>query len=176
MHDLRYYISIIQESYTYNNSPEEWVRSTIQGEKVNVYWQKDKNQKNIQKHKYSLDAAIHALNDPNAVRIMDDMGNEYRQTTLCRGADGNILFVVWSWLDTGEEITTIRIISVRKADPDQVTKYVNSMTTNPKNITEHQDISEDEIPWDPDVKVEPFAPWFKNMIQRRKQSAATKKE
>jgi uncharacterized DUF497 family protein len=141
-----------------------------------VHWQKDKNQKNIQKHEYSLDAAIHALNDPHAVRIMDDMAKEYRETTMCRGPDGNILFVVWSWLDTGEEISAIRIISVRKAEPFEESIYVNSMTPSSKNMIENRVLSEVDKELSPNVKVEAFGPWFKKMVRHRQHTSSTKKE
>jgi hypothetical protein len=49
---------------------------------------------------------------------------------------------------------------------------MNSMTANPKNITETPS-DHNEKPSD-HVKGEAFGPWFRNMVQRRKQDMTYK--
>jgi uncharacterized DUF497 family protein len=96
--------------------PEVWQIHLINGVEINIGWQRAKYRLNRTRHNgVSLADGIPTLDDPNnSVTIQYENGEE-RERYKGLGANGKVLLVVVQWLeDTGEEIPSIRIISVRE--------------------------------------------------------------
>lgn len=87
---------------------------------MHVIWDPKKARTNLQKHKVDLADAAVALEDINALTILDPAHhNEYRFKTLALSPSANVLLIIHA-----EEVEdTIRIISAREADPTQRKQY-----------------------------------------------------
>jgi uncharacterized DUF497 family protein len=88
-------------------------------------WDENKNRSNLAKHKVSFGTAISVFDDQHALSIVNCViEGEERWQTLGMIAD-ILLLVVHTWKDDdGEEV--IRIISARKATPDERRAYAKS--------------------------------------------------
>ena len=130
--------------------PETWIQVKWNNSELNVGWNNMKNQDNLQKHEMPLSDGINVLSDPNLVAAEHEKFNKYI------GRNNNdILVVAAEWLnDTGEdpedpefteEIPSVRLISVRHAEPPERQAY-NSQ--NP--VSEQLDERRNDPPIDPD--------------------------
>lgn len=82
-------------------------------------WDEEKNNANIKKHKISFEKAIQVFLDPMHLEIPDPYEAEDRWNAI--GFAGSILFVVY----TERKEDTIRIISARKAEKEEINGYKN---------------------------------------------------
>lgn len=168
--DIRQYITIIQESYSSDAIPEEFITTTIQGYQANVHWDKLKSAANKTKHGYTLDQGIHALNDRHAVTYQDHMLNEDRFRSICRSSNRKLVTVVWSSVDTGEDIPTIRIIGMREATTGEVSIYKKQSISESDmgNLTEQ--VNTDDIPEIPaNAKMVPMQTVMRTLVSKFKQ-------
>jgi hypothetical protein len=86
-------------------------------------WDSAKDVLNQRKHGLSLAEGIPALEDPDRNSFIDDRFDYGEERTITLGLTRrHVLYVVSTEWD--EE--TLRIISVRKADPDEVERYGRS--------------------------------------------------
>ncbi|MGO9570386.1 MAG: BrnT family toxin [Desulfomonilaceae bacterium] len=81
-------------------------------------WDRDKAEKNLQKHKIDFADAVTALDDEAALTLEDRDSYEERFVTIGMDAVGRILVVVYNW--RGERI---RLISARKAARSERKQY-----------------------------------------------------
>ena len=90
---------------------------------MNVTWDPAKNRENQRKHGISFDDAQAIFQDPDRIEVFDDRDyGEERWVAI--GTVGRIVaFVVYSERNGG-----IRLISARKADPDDEADYYASKT------------------------------------------------
>ncbi|MGI9323864.1 MAG: BrnT family toxin [Pseudomonadales bacterium] len=86
---------------------------------MDVVWDPEKARSNLRKHNVDFADAAIALEDENALSLLDDQHIEYRFRTLARGPHPDVLLIVHSEQD--EE--TIRIISARKATKEEERQY-----------------------------------------------------
>ena len=81
-------------------------------------WDKNKAEKNHEKHGILFSDAVSIFQDDLASTIEDDCQDEQRFVTLGMDALGRLLVVVYTW--RGNDI---RIISARKATPRERKQY-----------------------------------------------------
>lgn len=88
-------------------------------------WDPVKQRSNLKKHKIEFADAAVALEDENALTVLDnDSENEYRYLTLCVGSKPDVLMVVHT-----EEIDGIvTIISARLAEPAERKHYYEGIS------------------------------------------------
>lgn len=86
---------------------------------MQIVWDPNKADANLKKHGVDFADAVIALEDPNALTIMDASEGEYRFKTLARGASPDVLFIV----HTEQDENSIRIISVRLATNSERKQY-----------------------------------------------------
>ena len=86
---------------------------------MDVVWDPAKARSNLIKHGVDFAEAAVALEDENALTVLDDEHGGFRFPTLARGAKPDVLFIVHSEQD--EE--TLRIISARKATKGEERHY-----------------------------------------------------
>ena len=84
-----------------------------------VVWDPKKAKVNLKKHGVDFTDAAVALEDENALTILDTAEGEYRYNTLARGPSSNVLYVVH--IEQDEE--TVRIISARSAEASERNQY-----------------------------------------------------
>jgi uncharacterized DUF497 family protein len=86
-------------------------------------WDEKKNRTNLRKHRISFEAASLVFEDSHAVSVLDSIvGDEQRWLTLGSAGGILVLMVVHTWYErAGEEVT--RIISARKATPQERIRY-----------------------------------------------------
>lgn len=83
-------------------------------------WDPAKDRQNRQKHRLALADGIAALEDPNRESWIDDRYDYGEERIITLGLnERHVLFVVTT--EAGEDGT--RIISVRKAESDEIEKY-----------------------------------------------------
>lgn len=82
-------------------------------------WDEEKNKSNIKKHGVSFQDALPVFADPNLLLVPDPCITEERWDAI--GFVGNVLFVVYTERDN----ETLRIISVRKANKEEINGYKN---------------------------------------------------
>ena len=85
---------------------------------MNITWDPAKNRENQRKHGISFDDAKAVFQDPDRIEVLDDRDyDEERWITI--GTIGKIVtLVVYTERNSG-----IRLISARKADPDDTADY-----------------------------------------------------
>ena len=85
---------------------------------MNVTWDPAKNRENQRKHDISFDDAKAVFQDPDRIEVLDDRDyGEERWVAI--GTMGKIVaLVVYTERNSG-----IRLISARKADPDDTADY-----------------------------------------------------
>lgn len=90
---------------------------------MNFEWDADKAQTNLEKHGVRFEIAAAVFLDPDRITAVDDRIDygEERHITLGRTHDG-VLVVVTTERDEGQ---TIRIISARKANKRERSRYGN---------------------------------------------------
>ncbi len=81
-------------------------------------WDRNKAGANVRKHGIRFSDALTVLEDDLALTMEDDNTDERRWLTLGRDHFGRVLVVVYAW--RGDEI---RIISARKASPEERRRY-----------------------------------------------------
>jgi uncharacterized protein len=81
-------------------------------------WDRDKAEKNLQKHKIDFADAVTALDDEAALTLEDRDSYEERFVTIGMDAVGRLLVVVYNW--RGERI---RLISARRATRTERKQY-----------------------------------------------------
>ena len=86
---------------------------------MKLEWNLQKAADNLRKHSVDFADAVIALEDDNALTIEDKDHNEQRFKTLGMGPKLNILYVV----HTECENNSIRIISARKAERNEIKQY-----------------------------------------------------
>ena len=85
-------------------------------------WDPEKNRRNLRIHDITFEEAIQVFYDTNNISKPDPYPLEERWRTI--GTVGpEILFVVHTWENPGQESQTIRIISARKVTPRERAKY-----------------------------------------------------
>jgi uncharacterized protein len=82
-------------------------------------WDDQKAVSNVTKHGVDFADAATALEDEAAITVADEFADEERFITIGMDALGRLLVVVYTW--RGED--TIRIISARKATPQERRQY-----------------------------------------------------
>ena len=84
--------------------------------KLNFEWDEDKAKVNLKKHKVSFDEATTVFFDPFSVTIPDPDHSVVEQRYIDIGSSdkGHVLVVVYT-----ERVSSIRIISCRKATPSE---------------------------------------------------------
>jgi hypothetical protein len=90
-------------------------------------WDEDKNRSNVSNHKVSFETAISVFDDQRALSIPDRIveGEERWQTLGMTG--GVVLIVAHTWTDEeGDEM--IRVISARKATPNERRAYAKNQS------------------------------------------------
>jgi uncharacterized DUF497 family protein len=91
---------------------------------IRFEWDPEKSKRNIKKHRISFETAVRAFADPFALMEQDRIdGGEYRWQTL-GFVDGHLLVLVAHtiWDDeNGAEV--IRIISARRAEQHERSRY-----------------------------------------------------
>ena len=85
-----------------------------------VTWDPAKARSNLAKHGVDFADAAVALEDENALTILDDDQSEVRFKTLARSPESSILFIVHAEQDE----VTIRIVSARRADRSEERQYL----------------------------------------------------
>jgi uncharacterized DUF497 family protein len=91
---------------------------------MNITWDPAKNRENQRKHGISFDDAKAVFQDPDRIEVLDD--RDYgEERWIAIGTVGKIVaLVVYTERSGG-----IRLISARKADPDDEADYYASKTT-----------------------------------------------
>ena len=84
-----------------------------------ITWEPAKAKSNLKKHHVDFADAAVALEDENALTILDEDHSEIRFRTLALAPETNVLLIVHAEQD--EE--TIRIISAREATPKEKQQY-----------------------------------------------------
>ena len=82
-------------------------------------WLESKAQKNVSKHGVRFEEAATVLGDRNFVLVDAARNDEARDAVIGFDLTGRLLFVVHIEFDD----TVIRIISARRADPEEEQKY-----------------------------------------------------
>ena len=91
----------------------------------NFEWDPSKARDNIRKHGITFKQASKVFDDPMAVTIFDDDSSdeEDRWVTLGQVQSRYYLVVVYTYRDSINDITTIRIISARSATKPEIRQY-----------------------------------------------------
>jgi hypothetical protein len=89
-------------------------------------WDERKNLTNNKKHGISFEDAAYVFSDIEALTIFDEKHSdvEDRWVTIGKIKNSNIIVVVHT-IRIRNNINSIRIISARKADKDEVNEYYN---------------------------------------------------
>jgi uncharacterized DUF497 family protein len=93
--------------------------------RIDFDWDPVKAASNVVKHGVTFESAMSVFHDPLARSIVDeDHGSdEERWITLGETAAGNLLVVVHTWIDVESDHSIVRIISVRRATPNEARQY-----------------------------------------------------
>lgn len=88
-------------------------------------WDANKARANLKKHEVSFRLASSVFRDTLALTIFDDVHSdeEERWITLGRAQNGQMLVVVHTGEEVGVAELHIRIISARRAEPEEVREY-----------------------------------------------------
>jgi uncharacterized DUF497 family protein len=88
-------------------------------------WDDDKNAANIRKHGLAFEDALHVFADPMAVTRTDHFQGEERWQIIGQVFGVQVIMVVYTMRQPDGE-TAIRIISARKATPQERRTYESS--------------------------------------------------
>jgi uncharacterized DUF497 family protein len=88
-------------------------------------WDPAKAASNVTKHRVTFAQAAAALLDPLALTVLDTRHGrrEERWLTLGMSREGKLLAVSHTYVDTGSDTATARIISAREANPHERRQY-----------------------------------------------------
>lgn len=87
--------------------------------RVEIEYDEQKNQKNIQKHGISFQTAAYALSDPDALIEYDEVHSvEENRFYFLGQIDGRVIFLVYTMRGNA-----VRIISARPATKREVKRY-----------------------------------------------------
>ena len=88
-------------------------------------WDPKKERNNIRRRNLSFRRAATVFHDPNQLSLYDQTHSEQEERWLTLGLDSNgiLLVVVHTFEQVNEEVYRIRIISARKAGPEEVMQY-----------------------------------------------------
>lgn len=88
-------------------------------------WDKLKASRNLRKHKVSFDEASEVFKDPRGVTYRDEFhsDDEERQITIGMSVSQRVLLVVHTETERRPDSVIIRIISSRKASPQEREVY-----------------------------------------------------
>jgi uncharacterized DUF497 family protein len=84
-----------------------------------IQFDRIKAKANLRKHRVHLSDGEAVLCDPHALTLEDHHHDERRWVTLGNDGTGQILVVVYTY----REPDVIRLISVRKAEPQEINDY-----------------------------------------------------
>ena len=83
---------------------------------LNFEWDLQKARQNLRKHGVSFEAAVAIFLDPLAVSIFDEAhSTEEERWVTIGGGDAGPLVAVHTFVETGPDEATVRIISARSA-------------------------------------------------------------
>lgn len=90
-------------------------------------WDKNKAAANARKHGVSFDVAATVFVDPHLLTTADLAHSETEDRWFSIGcaSNGKILSIVYLWLESDSETTTIRLISARPATQSEIRRYAN---------------------------------------------------
>ena len=97
----------------------------MNGRQFQFEWDEGKAAANMLKHGVTFDLARTVFSDPQLLTVADlEHGDtEERWFSVGCASNGAILSLVYLWSETGAEMTTIRLISARKATRKEVRYY-----------------------------------------------------
>ena len=85
---------------------------------MNITWDPAKNRENQRKHGISFDDAKAVLQDPDQIEVLDDRDYGEERWVAIGTMGKSVALVVYTERNSG-----IRLISARKADPDDTADY-----------------------------------------------------
>ncbi len=89
-------------------------------------WDPAKAASNFQKHGVRFEDAMSIFSDPRALTIYDEehSDDEDRWVTVALNSSGNLLVVVHTYIEDGNNQAKIRIISVRSPTKNETRQYL----------------------------------------------------
>lgn len=95
--------------------------------KMRFVWDPAKAETNEKKHGIRFEDAVHVFADPLHLTVQDRIeGGEYRWQTVGKVYGAAVLLVAHLIIEGGPEpVETIRIISARRATPQERKRYAN---------------------------------------------------
>jgi hypothetical protein len=105
--------------------------SQLDSDKLQIYnyimdfqWDESKNSKNLEKHGIAFEDAVHVFADPLSVARSDYFQGEIRQQIIGHIEGNHVVLAIYS-MRNEEGASVIRIISARKATPQERRHYEN---------------------------------------------------
>jgi uncharacterized DUF497 family protein len=88
-------------------------------------WDERKAKSNIVKHGISFELAGTVFQDDRIVTIADVVHSieEERWFSIGCASNGVMISIVYTWLDIGQQVTKIRLISARRATQTEIRYY-----------------------------------------------------
>ena len=95
--------------------------------RMRFVWDSAKAESNQRKHGVRFEDAVHVFFDPLHLTVQDRVeGGEYRWQTIGQVGGAAVLLVAHTSTEDGPEpVETIRIISARRATPQERKRYAN---------------------------------------------------
>lgn len=138
----------------------------VLGRPTHVGWRMAKDAENRRNHRMSLGDGKPVLDSPATQSVLQHVEGEEREVLLGPGADGRLLVVVTEWVNTGEQLPRLRIISVREATSHE----------REHGLTEDEQSREPPRPIDPDnpplTGHEKWGPWRDRFLKKYDEMAA----
>ena len=93
--------------------------------RIEFDWDPDKEASNRAKHGVAFELARTVFRDPLAASIPDEdhSGDEERWITLGESANGTLVLVIHTWVQTKEDHALVRIISARRPTRREARQY-----------------------------------------------------
>jgi uncharacterized DUF497 family protein len=93
--------------------------------RIDFDWDPKKEALNRAKHGVTFESAMVVFRDPLAATILDQEhgGEEERWITLGETADGTLIVVIHTWLQTSDDQAHVRIISARRPTRREAKQY-----------------------------------------------------
>lgn len=97
---------------------------------IEFAWDPAKAASNVAKHRVTFAQAATVLLDPLALTVLDTEHGEREERWLTLGAsrEGKLLTVSHTYMSTGPDLATVRIISAREATRNERRQYENEPT------------------------------------------------
>ena len=88
-------------------------------------WDIRKAKANVRKHNVRFERAARIFRDPNLLSIPDEEHSEFEERWITMGLDetGSLLVIVHKFESVDQGVSSIRIISARKATKDEAKTY-----------------------------------------------------